>query len=234
MTISDRIAVMNAGRIEQIGTARDLQPAAHAHSFADFIGEINLFDRRVARRRFHLERNSVAGAARRAVRGGTIAIRPERVRLTEPHGATLRGRIENQYVYFGTDGLSRRAGRRARACREGCRNGRRPGDRCSCRRRLDSRRCGRSQRLNDKCASSNRYCFSFDFRIARLGTYELCSTRQRKPAGFLVVCLRATGTSASMQTCVRNFFCIFKGPPCYLPVICTMVAVVSGLCAWQD
>src|SRR5260370_13037044 len=43
MTISDRIAVMNAGRIEQIGTPREIYDRPTTRFGADFIGEINLF-----------------------------------------------------------------------------------------------------------------------------------------------------------------------------------------------
>src|SRR5690242_6100747 len=44
MTISDRIAVMNAGRIEQIGNPADIYNRPRTRFVADFIGEINLFE----------------------------------------------------------------------------------------------------------------------------------------------------------------------------------------------
>src|ERR1044071_6717797 len=43
MTISDRIAVMNAGKIEQIGTPRDIYDRPRTRFVCDFIGESNLF-----------------------------------------------------------------------------------------------------------------------------------------------------------------------------------------------
>src|SRR6266478_2412913 len=43
MTVSDRIAVMNAGAIEQIGTAREIYDRPRTRFVSDFIGEINLF-----------------------------------------------------------------------------------------------------------------------------------------------------------------------------------------------
>src|SRR6185369_6709002 len=43
MTISDRIAVMNAGRIEQIGVPREVYDRPRTRFVADFIGEINVF-----------------------------------------------------------------------------------------------------------------------------------------------------------------------------------------------
>ena len=65
MTVSDRIAVMNAGRIDQIGVAeRNLQSPAHALRLG-----LHRRDQpvrgRVARRRVHLERQAAAGARRR-------------------------------------------------------------------------------------------------------------------------------------------------------------------------
>src|SRR6267154_2549799 len=44
MTISDRIAVMNAGRIEQIGTPREIYDRPTTRFVSDFIGDINLFE----------------------------------------------------------------------------------------------------------------------------------------------------------------------------------------------
>ena len=43
MTISDRIAVMNAGRIEQIGTSQEIYNHPRTRFVSEFIGEINLF-----------------------------------------------------------------------------------------------------------------------------------------------------------------------------------------------
>jgi ABC-type Fe3+/spermidine/putrescine transport system ATPase subunit len=48
MEISDRIAVVNDGRVEQTGTARDLYRAPASRFVAEFIGETNLFEARVA------------------------------------------------------------------------------------------------------------------------------------------------------------------------------------------
>src|SRR2546422_67557 len=44
MTVSDRIAVMNAGRIEQIGSPSEIYNRPRTRFVADFIGEINLFE----------------------------------------------------------------------------------------------------------------------------------------------------------------------------------------------
>ncbi len=48
MRISDRIAIMNAGRIEQLGTAVELYDAPSSLFGADFLGKINLFPAQIA------------------------------------------------------------------------------------------------------------------------------------------------------------------------------------------
>jgi spermidine/putrescine transport system ATP-binding protein len=50
MSLSDRIAVMNAGRIEQIGPPGEIYEAPRKTSFvAAFIGDTNFFDGRCRR-----------------------------------------------------------------------------------------------------------------------------------------------------------------------------------------
>jgi iron(III) transport system ATP-binding protein len=84
LAVSDRIVVMEKGRIAQIGTPRELydQPA---NSFvADFIGDANLMKGAVSGGVF------AAGGLALPVAGGdgaaTLSIRPERIRLA-PNGA---------------------------------------------------------------------------------------------------------------------------------------------------
>ena len=48
MRISDRIAIMNAGRIEQLGTAAEIYESPASLFGADFLGKINLFPARIA------------------------------------------------------------------------------------------------------------------------------------------------------------------------------------------
>jgi ABC-type Fe3+/spermidine/putrescine transport system ATPase subunit len=59
LAMSDRVAVMSAGRIEQIGTPGEIYDTPASPFVADFIGETNFIKRD----------------------GGTIAVRPERVQL---------------------------------------------------------------------------------------------------------------------------------------------------------
>ena len=48
MRISDRIAIMNGGRIEQLGTAREIYAAPQTRFVADFLGKINFIPARLA------------------------------------------------------------------------------------------------------------------------------------------------------------------------------------------
>jgi spermidine/putrescine transport system ATP-binding protein len=80
MTLSDRIIVMNGGRVEQIGTPEHIYAAPQSLFVASFIGENNIF--RQGERPF--------------------AVRPEKLRLIGPESAQakLRGTIE-EVVYAG-------------------------------------------------------------------------------------------------------------------------------------
>ena len=44
MTMADRIGVMDAGRLEQVATPRDLYEAPASRWVAEFVGDINLFE----------------------------------------------------------------------------------------------------------------------------------------------------------------------------------------------
>jgi putrescine transport system ATP-binding protein len=91
MTVAGRIGVMDAGRLDQVATPRELYEAPSSRWIAEFVGDVNLFDGQVESR----ERNRLAIATRDA---GTVvvaeprrpitktvvsvAIRPEKVKLS--------------------------------------------------------------------------------------------------------------------------------------------------------
>jgi putative spermidine/putrescine transport system ATP-binding protein len=91
MTVSDRIAVMNAGRIDQIGSPAEIYNRPRTRFVSDFIGEINLFDGEWRDGAFVSEGKPLPAQGSGSGRG-TIAIRPERMRLSE-HGP-LHGTIK--------------------------------------------------------------------------------------------------------------------------------------------
>ena len=73
LTLSDRIAVFNEGRIEQVGTAREVYEEPATGFVTGFVGTSNL----------------ITGAATRAILGhdGSYGIRPEKLHLTMAGGA---------------------------------------------------------------------------------------------------------------------------------------------------
>jgi spermidine/putrescine ABC transporter ATP-binding subunit len=93
MTVSDRIAVMNAGRIDQIGSPSDIYNRPRTRFVADFIGEINLIAGEWRGGAFLANGKALPAPGDTRSGAGTIAIRPERMRLTNG-GGTLTGQIK--------------------------------------------------------------------------------------------------------------------------------------------
>jgi len=89
LTLSDRIAVMNAGRIEQLGTPEDIYERPATSFVLEFIGRANVFagelgaqDGQPVFRAGALTLAVPEASAQRGLAGRAIlAIRPERVRL---------------------------------------------------------------------------------------------------------------------------------------------------------
>ena len=126
LTMSDRIAVMNAGRILQVGAPREIYDHPAERFVANFIGESNLLRGKlgavdgatgtvILSSGVTLRASVPDGAARSGPSDGSgggsvdrsvnVAVRPEHVRLAaSPAAGTLSGRVEN-VVYFGTDTL---------------------------------------------------------------------------------------------------------------------------------
>jgi len=96
MAMADRIAVMNAGRIEQAGTPAEIYGRPRTRFVADFIGEINLFAGAWRDGAFYLE-SGVRVPANAAGRAGpgTIAVRPERMHFVPAGEAVFSGTIES-------------------------------------------------------------------------------------------------------------------------------------------
>jgi putative spermidine/putrescine transport system ATP-binding protein len=80
LAMSDRIAVMNKGRAEQVGTPTEIYERPRTRFVADFIGEINILEE-----------------------GGRLrALRPEKIRLVAADGARLSGRVETSNYLGGS------------------------------------------------------------------------------------------------------------------------------------
>jgi spermidine/putrescine transport system ATP-binding protein len=113
LTMSDRLAVMSNGRVEQIGTPSDVYEEPTTAYVADFLGVSNLMDaeaegldgHRLAAKVRLGEFELAAGQGDTDARGSVkIVIRPERVRLEET-GATGQNRVPGmveRVVYVGS------------------------------------------------------------------------------------------------------------------------------------
>jgi spermidine/putrescine transport system ATP-binding protein len=129
LTMSDRIAVMNGGKILQIGTPEDIYERPAARFVADFIGDTNLIAaRRVAPKRFRILTGAEIETGETGPEGDevTLAIRPERMILGPPGLGTLDGRVE-QIVYEGintTYHVALAQGLRLRICEQNRENAR--------------------------------------------------------------------------------------------------------------
>src|SRR2546421_10096574 len=100
LAMSDRIAVMNGGRVEQTGSPRDIYDRPATAFVADFIGSLNAFDLRIDEL---IGQNAVMrlGESARIVVPGEAghkprekrraAVRPERVQIAPAGGAALDG-----------------------------------------------------------------------------------------------------------------------------------------------
>ncbi len=110
ITMSDRIAVISEGELQQVGAPRDIYESPSNRFVADFIGETNLIDVTV---------NSVNGdtamctladgtaiqckSAGDATTGaGHLSVRPERLTLTASDTGDLSGTVK-RLTYLGTD-----------------------------------------------------------------------------------------------------------------------------------
>ena len=99
LTMSDRIAVMNAGNVEQIGTPTEIYDSPSTVFVAGFIGQANLWAGTQNRMDGNLAELSVLGTTLRARPGDTaiepggqasLMVRPERVRVSmQPPGADV-------------------------------------------------------------------------------------------------------------------------------------------------
>jgi spermidine/putrescine transport system ATP-binding protein len=106
LTMSDRIAVMNAGHVEQLGTPEELYERPSTRFVADFIGTTNLLRATVgADGRARLESGEAVPLDRNGDAPGSsieISVRPESIRLLPPAAEdAIAARVE-QAAYLGT------------------------------------------------------------------------------------------------------------------------------------
>lgn len=117
ITMSDRIAVMSQGIVQQVGPSREIYEHPANRFVADFIGETNFISGQVVDNRAQaiLEAAGVTFAGRSdhqlvIGQGATLAIRPEKIQLTTVESAAslpsgrvaLKGYVRD-VIYIGTD-----------------------------------------------------------------------------------------------------------------------------------
>jgi spermidine/putrescine transport system ATP-binding protein len=109
LTMSDRIGVMNAGKLLQVGTPTEIYETPKSRFVADFIGDINFIEATASAPGMIKLANGVdvhLGAGQTADGKVTLAIRPERLTLhrSETEIAEGRNRLRariTRRVYFG-------------------------------------------------------------------------------------------------------------------------------------
>jgi putative spermidine/putrescine transport system ATP-binding protein len=108
LTMSDRIAVFNRGRIEQIGTPREIYDHPRSRFVAEFIGETNLVEGTLAAEgdegaTVKLKSGSTIRVQRSGIEQGAgkilVSVRPERIRLG------MNAVSENSYSATVTDAV---------------------------------------------------------------------------------------------------------------------------------
>jgi ABC-type Fe3+/spermidine/putrescine transport system ATPase subunit len=106
-TMSDRVAVFNAGAVEQVGTPEELYERPASRFVAGFVGKTNFLSTRIVRREGWRAWVEVAGAGHEAMlrcdlpegAAAVLAVRPERVRLLACAGASA---VLERTIYLGS------------------------------------------------------------------------------------------------------------------------------------
>jgi spermidine/putrescine transport system ATP-binding protein len=107
MALSDRIALLRAGALEQVASPREIYSRPATSYTAQFIGQTNLLEAEV--RGGRARAGSLEWAANGAEGKATFSLRPEGIRLADPalpavgDSARFRGRIQNQTFGGATD-----------------------------------------------------------------------------------------------------------------------------------
>ncbi len=117
LTMSDRVAVINAGRVEQIGTVNEIYYQPATRFVATFIGETNIIEADVIGRENGRVRCRLEGGLELLVRDGArvsgdkilLSLRPEKVRLyrKDPGGEnSFPGRVAVEIFKGALDDLT--------------------------------------------------------------------------------------------------------------------------------
>ncbi len=109
LTMSDEIAVMDKGVIQQLGDPATLYKRPGNRFVADFIGESNFINVTVLSKQGDFAEVSLEGEKARALDatqgGAVVTVRPEKVKLSTPESAPAESlsAVVQEIVYIGTD-----------------------------------------------------------------------------------------------------------------------------------
>jgi putative spermidine/putrescine transport system ATP-binding protein len=105
LALSDRICLMNGGRIEQLGSPEDIYERPDSAFAANFIGITNLLRGRVMNNQIEI-RDRLAPLPDLAVARngdiGALAIRPEKMRIVEDDAGYIAG-VVTETIYSGSE-----------------------------------------------------------------------------------------------------------------------------------
>jgi spermidine/putrescine transport system ATP-binding protein len=104
LTMSDRIGVMSAGKLQQVGTPKDIYTRPVNRFVASFIGETNFLPATATPGGVQLDCGALVEMPTPPATGKvTLTVRPEQVRLCSPDEPDAIPAQVRHLVYFGTD-----------------------------------------------------------------------------------------------------------------------------------
>ena len=103
LTMSDRIGVMSAGKLQQVGTPREIYTRPVNRFVASFIGDTNFLTGSSAPGGVRLPSGALIEAAVTRPGAVTLAVRPEHVRIEAADSPGAMPATVKGAVYFGTD-----------------------------------------------------------------------------------------------------------------------------------
>ncbi len=108
MSMADRVAVLNAGAVEQLDTPVGLYSRPRTRFVADFIGTSSLFDGTAVAGGVDVPGLGLLRANHDLAIGtaATLVVRPEDVHLVEPGAGALDGTVIDSYFLGGSSTLS--------------------------------------------------------------------------------------------------------------------------------
>jgi spermidine/putrescine transport system ATP-binding protein len=103
LTMSDRIGVMSQGKLQQVGTAKEIYTRPKNRFVASFIGETNFLEARAEGGKVRLASGDLVEFEAPATGDITLTIRPEQLRLVPAGEVGAIPAVISNLVYFGTD-----------------------------------------------------------------------------------------------------------------------------------